>query len=283
MKAKRKRESATETMRLLPQIRSLCEQLDRPVCSADLAAHFAKSRDYQPLFLQCLGQVLIKTARARSEDAIYRVGLVGRFAHYAPDLSPHWAWKLRAHALEQAVERQLRINLPLYAEALWGTKFYPFARNALAGFKKEWEKKNAELGDTNPPLAENFERILRAAKAQVAPHFVAAEPRSLVSRKCAAKILRTEHGRLVASESQLSLQRHLAALRWPQSDVFPRERPQSFAELQVRCYCLAKWPLDPVLADVAKAVALCLAYGVGGYEAILEEHSHAVFDGAAIM
>jgi hypothetical protein len=80
----------------------------------------------------------------------------------------------------------------------------------------------------------------------------------------------------------LSLQRHLAALRWPQSDLFPRDRPQIFVELQVRCYCLAKWPLDPVFADVAKAIALCLAYGVGGFEASIKEHSHPVIDGAGV-
>lgn len=273
MKLRRKRESATETMRLIPQIMALCYQLDRPVCSADLAAHFAKSSEYQPLFLQRFGQVLIKTARARSQDAIYRIGIVGRFAYYAPDTAPHWFAKLRAHDIEKRVERQLRINLPLHAEALLGTVLEPFARNALAGFRREWEGQNAHCGETNPALAQKFEAVLRAARVQAVAKFIPQEPTSLISRNEARRILRTEHGRLVQSESHLSLQRHLALLRWPQSDLFSRGRPQCFADLQVRSYCLAKWPLDPVFADIAKAVVLCLSYGVGNDEALIEKQS----------
>lgn len=258
---------------------ALCHQLDRPVCSADLAADFAKSTEYQPLFLQRLGQVLIKTARARSQDAIYRIGIVGRFAYYAPDTAPHWFAKLRAHDVEKGVERQLRINLPLHSEALLGTVLEPFARNALAGFRREWETKNAHCGQTKSALAQRFDPVLRAARAQATAKFVAGEPTTLVPRKRARHILRTEHGRLVQSESHLSLQRHLALLRWPQSDLFSRERPQCFADLQVRCYCLAKWPFDPVFADIAKAVALCLSYGVGADEALIEEHSRAASSG----
>lgn len=257
---------SAQKRRLLAEVERLCVMLDRPVCSKDLARAFCAEPDRQPILRQALGQVLIKAARPVLAPArsLHRVGILGNVAFYAPDEDPAWSVKLQQHFVCLQVSRAEKEQLPARASALFGTPFEGIARNALAGFMQEWSMLKGAAAPDRVSL-EKLDRLLRHAAVEASPKFVACVPFDLVRREQAASMLRREYAtrnHAVAAERQ-NVNRHLARLKWPQSQLFQQTPAGEFSVLQVRCYAAERWPQSIGLVEQFGSLSLCLRYGCG--------------------
>jgi len=258
----------SEVRKLASDVAALAVQLQRPICSRDLAAYYATGND-QPLLLQCLCQILVKAAREyrRTKAQIRKVGMHEGRAYYAVGDDPCWTERFERFCLVTDLRAQVRLDLPVRSRVLVGTEFEAVMRNALAGFLVEWRPRIVRYGEINDCQAPEFEKLLEDASRLAAPKFVLKHPRSLVDRSHAAKILREEYGRRMidVDASSMNVKRHLAVLRWPQSTLF-RPFEQKFWSLQVHLHCSAKWSMNNREDTYAAIIRDLLRYGSGDHE-----------------
>jgi len=256
------RKSPVQKWKLGEEVRLLAHQLDRPVCSADLRQHFRQNPERYPLYLQRLGQVLIKIARAYSERAVWPLGRMGFYAYYAPDPSPVWQTKLKRHELVLALEQRLYDDYPSFVGRLLEGPHDALARNAFAGFVAEWEPviQNPLVQDWEHLLV--FKQMLSFARSNAIRSFAATEPEDIILRPMAVKILRKENKRRVDASARVSIHRHLVRLVWPQSRLFPSRDKSHFCKSQLLAYIANRWPNDVDEAETAAGLVLALRYGV---------------------
>lgn len=261
------RRDRVQKWKLGEEVRTLAHALDRPVCSADLRLHFRKFPDRYPLYLQRLGQSLIKIARERPRRAIWPLGRVGFYSYYAPDSSPEWRDKLTRYAKVGALDHAHSENLPFYVGNLLEGIHEPVARNALAGFVEEWEPIANDPAVDDWRHIHDFRRMVDRARSGAAKRFRAVAPADLIGRSNATAILRREYRLRVDGNSRLSQHRHLVRLVWPQSRLFPPQGKGFFCRSQLLAYAGAQWPLDFDEAETAAGLTLALRYGPGSRRA----------------
>jgi hypothetical protein len=257
----------TQKQRLLAEVRRLCGVLDRPVCSKDLARAFNANPERQPIFLQSLGQVLIKAARPVPQPALFlhRVGKFGNLAFYAPDSDSSWSRKFDSHVLKLNVARAVQEQFPARASVLCQTAFESLARNAISGFLREWESAHIRERLSDPALLFKFEIMLGQAKKFAAAEFYKRSPSDFVDRAAAADFLREEFAARSTdvTPERHNVNRHLSILKWPQSVLFAGDHVGQFSTLQLRCYAAARWPQCMSSCETADSLRLCLRYGMG--------------------
>ncbi len=257
------RNPSAEKWKLATEVRDLAIRLDRPVCSADLRAHFREYPDRYPLFMQRLGQVMIKAARRTKIQAIWPVGKIHSAVFYAPDLAPEWGEKLESYRLKNEVVARLTEDFPGFVSPLLGGEHDKFARNSFAGYVAEWSPvAESPLLQSWLPL-KHFKQLIETAKKSSADSFVAISPIDLVDRIAAGNILRREYRRRIDPVSKLSLHRHLARLSWPQCSLMPSCGTQKFSRAQVFAYAVAAWANDVAEWDLNQAMVRALRYGIG--------------------
>jgi len=241
---------------------SLARQLGRPVCSDDLALFFRKHPADRPVALKPLGAQLAHAARPLSGVVPFlrEIGLIGNRRYYAPDEAPYWHLKFQACQGEIVLLSLSRWSIPqrleyLLEEGTWA----PLAEKALAGWAAEVEWITHRFAIPVPVgLLRDWEWARSFGK------FSPGTAPRLVSRSTAGALLQNEHRRRTESPFPLSLNRHLALLRWPQCKLFPEPGEPSFWETQLRLYATVKWPLpdeDPLLAA---GLFACSRYGLAG-------------------
>ena len=218
-----------ETHKLISTVAHLCRHLDRPVCSKDLKTYFSEHPDEIPQLKQRLGQLLIKAARPhrRGDNCLKKIGLIGNQAYYAVGVG-NWAMSFATHKLHIRMQEVALWRLPETLTCLLGTKFETAARNALAGFVKEWSPADF------PPLAEQVEE----ARALASPKFQLHPPTDLIGRKEARalllKLLAKHDGKLRARH--FNSDRPLAFLCWPQSSVFKEQPELTYSKSQIQAF-----------------------------------------------
>jgi hypothetical protein len=109
-----------------------------------------------------------------------------------------------------------------------GTKFEAAARNALAGFVKEWSATDF------PPLAEQVAEARRIASPKFQLHL----PKDLIGRKEAKalllKLVAKHDGKLRAQH--FNPDRPLAFLCWPQSSIFKEQPELTYSKSQIQAF-----------------------------------------------
>jgi hypothetical protein len=247
--------------RICAEVKGLASALDRPVCSADLRLRFREFPERAPLLLQRLGLVLAKAARERPVRGIWPIGRVGFYAYYAPNSDVEWKAKLRRHQLRLAVLARISEDFPGYVMKLFGTQHERLASNALAGYVAECSAlASNRLLEGWEPLQELLP-LVNESRGHAASRFVARTPRDLMSRTEADKLLQTEYRKRMDPEAVLSVKRHLAILRWPQTSVLPARAGQRFCRRQLQFYAAGHWPFDVDEGETATAVWMALRYG----------------------
>jgi hypothetical protein len=218
-----------ETGKLSSVVSLLCQKLGRPVCSKDLKAYFSKHPDEIPQLQQRLGQILIKAARPhrRGDNPLKKIGLIGNQAYYAVGVG-NWAASINAHKVQLRIEKVVLWRLPETLTCLLGTKFEAAARNALAGFVKEWSATDF------PPLAEQVAEARRIASPKFQLHL----PKDLIGRKEAKalllKLVAKHDGKLRAQH--FNPDRPLAFLCWPQSSIFKEQPELTYSKSQIQAF-----------------------------------------------
>jgi hypothetical protein len=126
---------------LVRAVRKLSNQLKRPVCSRDLEKHFQRFPNERPDLAQALGQQLIKASRPKSENRVYRVGLIGNRAYYIADGDHlYWAEMLAKHEADMEIEKAIKEDFPGQMAVLRDVSYETLKLNALAGWRLEMEE-----------------------------------------------------------------------------------------------------------------------------------------------
>lgn len=251
--------------RLAETVRLLAKQLERPVCSTDLRTFYRKNPAEHPLLIQALGQLLFKASRPPPAPVIVPIGLIGKFAYYAPDANPRWTERLEIHRLQAKAGREIEEDLPRSVGLLLDSPLHAIAANALAGFTDDW----AACAD-DPRMAgwdriDELRELVALAQAGRAAQFRWDPPTDLLARKAAEKHLQREYQGRADAEHALSLYRHLAALAWLSERFAGPSGKARFSRVQIKCYAESRWGWDALQKEQARSLVLALRYGLGGF------------------
>ncbi|MFZ5807634.1 MAG: hypothetical protein ACOY3I_10575 [Verrucomicrobiota bacterium] len=216
----------------------------------------------QPLLRQRLGQQLIKAAYPRLQPVsfLYQVGIIGNLAFYATTPEKKWDKKLEQYFLELEIQKELHLHTVDHAIGLFGTAYEKMARNALAGFVKQWSfvsklKQTEEIA--------KLKRMLKEAKLHVAKTFKLQAPQKLISRQDAERFLRREAEKRLGKfrASHINYSRYLAPWSWPQVNLFQKSSELLYSPQQLQWIAQKTWPTidDPFLPE---SLLVCSRYGV---------------------
>jgi hypothetical protein len=251
----------SQKYRLLDSIRILCKELNRPVSSKDAAAFWNTHPGLRPILTQAIGQLLIKSSRIASGDTprIFRVGLIGNLAFYAPDASSYWNERLEIHRSILRIRWHNRLQIPWHAQMLIGGKYHPLAISALTGFIEEWRRFTKNPESETYAVKSPFIRMLDFAIREAGNVLWCSNSPSLITRVDAEKILREEYASRFpfVNADSLSANKHLGRLAWPLSPLF---NSSGFLPKQARLYCAARWPNPEEDSVLASARWHCLTY-----------------------
>lgn len=224
----------SETQKLISVVEFLCGLHARPVSTHDLKSFFRQHPDKIPQLHQRLGQLLIKAARPyrHGKNPLRKIGLIGNQTYYAVGAG-NWVEVFERHKRLLRMQEVVSWRLPELAAALLDTDHEKAARNAMAGFIKEWSSVAGEY----QPMVEQ----INEAGAMAAAKFQNHSPDDLVDRKSARSLLL----RLVASydgkirAKHFNPNRPLAMLRWPQSGLFKAIDDLVYSKAQIEAF--ARW------------------------------------------
>ena len=256
-----------EKRRLVESAAALCERLGRPVCSRDLAARFAAHPEERPCLLQPLGQQLFKAANRDLPAGIprlWRVGLHGNTAFYAPDDGPRWRAAFGCYVRDERAAWEARLEFFDRIRPLFTTERRPWAANAAAGWIGEVNTLLAQ-GVNPTPAAVVLRRQVERARPFAAPVYVFQEPRDLIPRREAEVVLRAEFLRR-SEETEaagMNCNRHLAFLA-SVSPLKGREASTHYCSGQLESFCAARWSVDGDDGLHAGAALLCYRFGIAG-------------------
>ncbi len=252
----------SQKYRLVDSVRSLCEQLNRPISSKDLIAYWREHPEFRPLLTQAPGQILIKAARPSHDTIprIYRVGIIGNLAFYAAEESSHWHQRLEVHRSILRVKWHNRVQIPWHAQMLLGSEHHAVGFSALTGFLAEWRLYYRNSESESYGHATHFGQMLAFSEKTVGDTKWQKSPDALVSRQSAEYLLRAEYEMRVpfASGESISVNKHLVRLAWPISPLFSET---GFLLSQVKHYCKARWPMEGDDPETSKSLWRCMCYG----------------------
>jgi hypothetical protein len=250
--------------RLIAAVRELSIELDRPICSRDLMAYYARFPDKRPELWQALGQQLFKATRpAPAVDRVRQIGLIGNRAYYVADNQNGWKEKLARYHAGMVLARMVEENIPAAAERLLAGPREALARNALAGWHLEVEDLLPRI--LSPKLVESTAILVKRAQTNAAPSFAGVGLSDLVPRHSALAILHQEVAKRAAYklETGVNWSRFLAGLAWPQSSLFPRAPgPVLYSKAQLALLAKTLWPESNEDPDLARAELLAMKYGL---------------------
>lgn len=244
----------------------LCNQLQRPVCSKDLAAYYKSNPGERPNMMQAFGQLLLKATymRKRASPTLQKIGQAGNCSYYALEASPKWHEALRVHALKIRVSAQITLATPTVAQVLFESNYSVFARNAMAGYVREYLPILSDTALAGWRKLSSLNKLVRLAEQYASNGWRLLPPTDLIARENAAALIRREYAKRNphAEASGHNVNRHLALLHWPQSHLFRANEQLVYSEAQLLAYCAARWPADMEERLVNAALWRCLAYGV---------------------
>ena len=107
----------------------------------DLLHFFWEDPELRPLLFQRPGQLLFKISKQKKRFGlgIYPIGIISNLAFYAPARSQEWIAAFDTHRDIYELAEQCHLRMPEHTVRLIGTRFDAFAKNALAGFVREFE------------------------------------------------------------------------------------------------------------------------------------------------
>jgi len=256
---------SAEKLVLIEQVTSLCRKFDRPVSSKDLLQLWKQEPSTRPALLQAPGQLLIKAARDRPEGwgQIYRIGLIGNLCFYAPEETNHWKDMFDRHLKLSRLRVAQRRRVPDWALTLIDGHYMSLAQNSLAGWLHEYtpllrdHSLSSWLSDSDLP------RQVEIATEFASKTFIPCPPSGMIARNLAQSLLLALHRKrtLPLDPGRLSVNRHLAKLKWPRSGLFTQT---GFSSQELHLYARSKWPYENENPLEARAVLECLAYGIHG-------------------
>ena len=256
----------SERQRLCEVVRVVARSLQRPVCADDVRAHVTTSPGDQPLLRQAIGQLLFKTVGRRGPLTMFRIGILGNRAYYAPSDNPIWMKRFRAYGARVVLAREIETDLPSLAIGLLSSSYERVARNALSG----WLLLVTQQMAHKPGLGKEASAILADMRTEASKHaadkFAGLEPTDLIDRATTRQWLLDEMAVRVPWRVNLpgirpNMNRYLAELRWPQCPLFgPQTQPLYWPE-QIRAFLGARWPLKGDSPAEARAVLACLRFG----------------------
>jgi len=243
-----------QKLSLIRAVGKVCEQLDRPVCSADLKQYFLAHPDERPVALKPLGAQLAHAARplAGYVSHLQHVGNYRKWSYYAVDDT--WQDKFRAFVASQKLEGLMALDIPGHLSHCSLDRY--LVERTLVGWTQEVLKISLD-GGIAPP---------RQIWADIEPRkrslFIHPPDPELIDRGAAGQLLLREYIQRTERDYPLSQFRHLAMLRWPQSSLFDDSGEQLFWMEQVLFYAQAKWPVGEGNPSEAWAKFLCARYGL---------------------
>jgi len=255
----------SENERLCDVVRVVAGRLQRPVGAGDILAHVTATA-HQPLLRQAIGQQLFKAARRRRHPKIYRMGLIGNCAYYAPADTLHWRHRFQAYNAQVTLQAEIEAALPEVAATLLHTEHHALAANALAG----WLAQVHRLLSYDPNLTVKQVTSLDQLRARASRHatqlFAHREPEDIIDREAARQWLLNEMGRRVPWRVQFTdvhpnLKRYLAILRWPQCVLFPPRKHPVYWLRQMEAFFSARWPVAGDNPNQGNAILACLKFG----------------------
>ncbi|MDD2710594.1 MAG: hypothetical protein PHV34_21655 [Verrucomicrobiae bacterium] len=267
----------SEKRKMIAIVNELCHAYGRPVCSSDLKVFFARYPDRRPCLLQRLGQILVKCGYPMTSPAnrIYPVGIHRCRAYYAPDIDPFWKKEFRQHVIRDRLQEEIAGHFTDHALQLLKGPNAALARNALAGWLEETGLLLRELKDQNCLIAQSIGDLRNEIRLYASPVFIKHEPLDLISKNAAGRFLKEEFIRRNphCDVNHLSFCRLYKNLRWPQSDLFPKQNPPVYWPSQLAAFVRFKWPLNEDDFVTEKARWFCLRYGDAN-EKISTKESH---------
>jgi hypothetical protein len=232
----------SENQRLCELVLKLAVQLDRPICSLDLDAHFHTEPDSRPILTQRLGQLLIKAARPAVGPVprLRRVGLFGNRAYYAND-DPVWNVRFADFVNRGRLELFHELRFPDRVRYLMGSQYGGLASHALAGWVAETELLMARCPDH--PLNSDLVRQREQARPLAALTFRLVAHDDLMDRVSARRLLRrlVEHRNPHRCGYKVNYNRYLAPLKWPQSALYPAADGRlDYSRRQLQAYMISR-------------------------------------------
>ncbi len=252
----------SEKAKLLAVVSDLSHRLQRPVCSADLIAHFRAFPDSRPILIQRLGQQLLKATRLSKLGVphLVQVGVFGNRGYYAPDQSPRWQMQFRNYTNGETLKAFFQLRYPDRIRYLLGGPFDTLARNGIAG----WIKESTHLIENCPAhlLRHDLEREIGRVKPLAGSEFVESMPDDLISRFQAASFIQS----ILDARSpfrrgmRINIARYLVKLSWPQSQLFPPSPELCYSQRQLEAFVRSKWPLANENEEEEAAICWGLRY-----------------------
>jgi len=254
-----------EKIRLIQAVKTLNEELNRPISSQDLREYFLLHPEEQPLLRQCLGQQLLKASRSWKTNvpSVFQVGIIGKYAYYASTDAVEWKKKFDDHVLNLSIQNELKLNMAEKAISLIDSPYEKFARNALAGFISEW---TPALKNNSIEEIDDLAEAIDEAKKYASKKFIRWMPKKLISRRQAFRFLQNEATRRFGKfrAAHINYDRYLASWSWPQVNLFPKSSKLLYVPEQLLWIAQKVWPLSEDNPFLAEALLTCSRYGVLG-------------------
>lgn len=235
---------------LVEGVENLCQQLARPICSADLNQFYQQHPGRRPILKKRIGQLLLSAARPMGQARtrrIFPVGLFGNRVYYAPNPSPAW---LDAFSKYRAVQQLAKLNsLPMAdsLDLLEGQATSDHQRDTMTRIRSRWLLEQKILQEA----AQGISRV-EYPRLPI--------PQDLKDRAWAWNFLTSLiQGRRPSCQS-LSSFRHLAELLWPQSILW--EGVSGYLPAQIDAYVRWHWPYPGENQIDFLARRIVLRYGI---------------------
>ena len=249
----------SEKLKLIGIVEHLVQKLGRPICSNDVRAFCREHPDAAPLYLQRMGQCLIKAARPMPEPIPYlkKVGVIGNRAYYALKSKPDLIESLQFHKDHLRAVMGASWQIPEHARNLLGTEWDFIGNQACAGFQSEFRR----LARLVPVLSAQMER----ARLITCVKFTLSTNVELISRHEARNLITTKAISALGREraAAINFSSALCEWKWPQSHLFPPLQNQAYSPTQITLLCHCKWPSSDV--PWAESLLQCSRYNVPSY------------------
>ncbi len=248
----------SQKRRLVELVERLCEDLGRPVCSADVQRHLRLCPDDRPFLFKRIGQQLIAAAQPLKGPVgrrLYRIGTHAAKNYYALTPGDPWAHRFAAMvAAEEFADFERRGISAAFEEVRFRVPREAIEA-ALAAHDAEFDflKLRLENPVLEPPKSSD---ALARRRSNGRAAFV------LLDRPQAAEMLtelvRARRDSLYA----FSPWRHLSELRWPQCSLSARRFREGYVPEQMNAYAGWRWPQRGEDVNLVKARFYGWRYGV---------------------